>query len=52
MYGFLVNVYVWQIQMDVRFALSGNEELELIEEASSVLATMLVISPPSRHVLW
>eukprot|EP00250_Pteridium_aquilinum_P017614 c23704_g2_i1 orf=292-1566(+) len=41
-----------QIQMDVRFALSGNEELELIEEASSLLATMLVVSPPSRHVLW
>lgn len=40
-----------QVQLDVRYALSGNEELELIEEASSVLATMLVVSPSNRFAL-
>ncbi|MCO5610803.1 hypothetical protein L7F22_065044 [Adiantum nelumboides] len=41
-----------KIQMDVKFALSGNEEVELIEESFVALATLLVISPPSRYLLW
>lgn len=43
---------VKQIQLDVKFALSGNEEVELIEESSVVHATLLVISPPRHHLLW
>lgn len=42
---------VKQVQLDLRFAISGSDELELIEEASSVHATMLVVSPTSRHML-
>ncbi|KAI5072051.1 hypothetical protein GOP47_0012157 [Adiantum capillus-veneris] len=41
-----------KIQMDVKFALSGNEEVELIEESFVALATLLVVSPPSRYLLW
>ncbi|KAI5058189.1 hypothetical protein GOP47_0026359 [Adiantum capillus-veneris] len=43
---------VKQIHLEFDFALSGNEELELVHEAAAVLATMLVISPPSNQVLW
>lgn len=40
-----------QVQLDLRFAISGNEKLELIQEASSAHATMLVVSPTIRHGL-
>eukprot|EP00250_Pteridium_aquilinum_P014674 c22135_g1_i1 orf=123-2258(+) len=39
------------VQLDAKFVTCGNEELQLIEEASSLLATMLVIRPSSRHEL-
>ncbi|KAI5057266.1 hypothetical protein GOP47_0027281 [Adiantum capillus-veneris] len=40
-----------QVVLVTKFAGAGNEELQLIKEASSLLATMVVVSPASRHEL-
>ncbi|MCO5554805.1 hypothetical protein L7F22_008340 [Adiantum nelumboides] len=40
-----------QVRLVTKFATSGEKQQQLIEEASSVLATMLVVSLASRHEL-